>query len=318
MYPLLLKPPVKDYLWGGTRLKTEFELESDTDIAAEGWMLSCHKDGSNTVMNGEFAGKSLPDVLAVWGNDALGERAASFPYFPILIKLIDAKQKLSVQVHPSDEYALAHEGEFGKTEMWYVVDCQEGAELLYGFSKDISKEEFKERMNNNTLTDVCNSVPVHKGDVFFIDAGTLHAIGEGILIAEVQQNSNTTYRISDYGRLGADGKPRALHIDKALDVTRTEVPSMPYGQIGTVTAVETNTVRELASCRFFTAKLLELREEYPIFEAETFVSLVVLDGAASLSFGTEMLNVKKGESVFIPANLAVTLNGTASILMSSL
>lgn len=318
MYPLLLKPPVKDYLWGGTRLKTEFGLASDTDIAAEGWMLSCHKDGSNTVLNGKFAGMSLPDVLAVWGNEALGTRAAAFPYFPILIKLIDAKQKLSVQVHPSDDYALAHEGEFGKTEMWYVVDCQEGAELLYGFSENISKEEFKERMNNNTLTDVCNSVPVHKGDVFFIDAGTLHAIGEGILIAEVQQNSNTTYRISDYGRLGADGKPRELHIDKALDVTKTEIPSMPYGQIGTVTTKGANTVRELASCHFFTAKVLELQEEYSIFERETFVSLVVLEGTASLAFGKETLTVKKGESVFVPANLAVTLNGTASILMSSL
>ncbi len=318
MYPLLLKPPVKDYLWGGTRLKTEFGLKSDTDIAAEGWMLSCHKDGSSTVLNGEFAGQALPEVLSAWGDEALGKRAAEFPYFPILIKLIDAKQKLSVQVHPSDEYALKHEGEFGKTEMWYVVDCQEGAELLYGFSCDISTEEFKQRMSDNTLTEVCNSVPVHKGDVFFIDAGTLHAIGEGILIAEVQQNSNTTYRISDYGRLGADGKPRELHIDKALDVTETKVPSMPYGQIGTVVTVGANTVRELASCRFFTAKVLELREVFPILETETFVSLVVLDGIASLAFEDETLTVRKGESVFIPADLAVSLDGTATILMSSL
>ncbi len=318
MYPLLLKPPVKDYLWGGNRLITEFGLEADTAIAAEGWMLSCHKDGSNTVLNGEFAGKPLPEVLAVWGDEALGKRAEAFPYFPILIKLIDAKQKLSVQVHPSDEYALKHEGEFGKTEMWYVVDCVDGAELLYGFSKDISTEEFKRRMSDNTLTEVCNSVPVHKGDVFFIDAGTLHAIGEGILIAEVQQNSNTTYRISDYGRLGADGKPRELHIDKALAVTETKVPSMPYGQIGAVTAVGASTVRELASCRFFTAKVLELRESFSIFEEETFVSLVVLDGTATLTFGNEKLTVGKGESVFIPANLAVSLDGTASILMSSL
>ena len=297
---------------------TEYGLEADTDIAAEGWMLSCHKDGSNTVLNGEFAGKSLPEVLAIWGDEALGKRAAGFPYFPILIKLIDAKQKLSVQVHPSDDYALKNEGEFGKTEMWYVVDCQEGAELLYGFSKDISTEEFKRRMSDNTLTEICNSVPVHKGDVFFIDAGTLHAIGEGILIAEVQQNSNTTYRISDYGRLGADGKPRELHIDKALDVTKTKVPSMPYGQIGTVTTLGTNTVRELASCRFFTAKVLDLREEFSILEVETFVSLLVLDGTATVAFGDNRLTVRKGESVFVPANLAVTLDGTASLLISSL
>lgn len=318
MYPLLLKPAIKDYLWGGNRLITEFGLETDTEIAAEGWMLSCHKDGSNTVLNGELAGKSLPEVLEVWGADALGARAAKFPYFPILIKLIDAKQKLSVQVHPSDEYALSHEGEFGKTEMWYVVDCQEGAALLYGFSRDISAEEFKERMRDNTLAEVCNSVPVHKGDVFFISAGTLHAIGEGILIAEVQQNSNTTYRISDYGRLGADGKPRELHIDKALDVTETKVPSMPYGQIGVVETVSDNTVRELASCHFFTAKILELHGEFSIFETTTFVSLVVLDGAATLSFEDEQLIIDKGQSVFIPATLSVSLKGKATILLSSL
>ncbi len=318
MYPLLLQPPVKDYLWGGQRLITEFSLETDTEIAAEGWMLSCHKDGSNTVLNGEFAGKSLPEVLAIWGEGVLGKRAEAFPYFPILIKLIDAKQKLSVQVHPSDEYALEHEGEFGKTEMWYVVDCQEGAQLLYGFSHDISKEEFERRMSDNTLPEVCNTVPVHKGDVFFIDAGTLHAIGEGILIAEVQQNSNTTYRISDYGRLGADGKPRALHIDKALAVTKTEAPAIPYGQIGTVTTVGNSTVRELASCQFFTAKTVELQGEFAVYEQESFVSLVLLDGSAVLTFESGELHVRKGDSVFIPADLAVTLNGTASILFSSL
>ncbi len=318
MYPLLLQPPVKDYLWGGNRLVTEFGLKADTDIAAEGWMLSCHKDGANTVLNGEHAGKSLPEVLEAWGDAALGKRAAAFPYFPILIKLIDAKQKLSVQVHPNDEYALEHEGEFGKTEMWYVVDCKEGAQLLYGFSRNISKGEFQQRMQDNTLTEVCNAVSVHRGDVFFIDAGTLHAIGEGILIAEVQQNSNTTYRISDYGRLGADGKPRQLHMEKALDVTKTEVPSLPYGSIGTVTTVGENTVRELASCRFFKAKAVELRGTYPIAEADSFVSLVILDGTATLTDGKSPLSLSKGESVFIPAGLAVTLEGTASLLMSSL
>ncbi len=318
MYPLLLKPPVKDYLWGGDRLITEFGLETDTAVAAEGWMLSCHKDGSNTVLNGEFQGKSLPEVLAIWGDRALGKRAEAFPYFPLLIKLIDAKQKLSVQVHPGDEYALTHEGEFGKTEMWYVVDCREGAQLLYGFSHDISTEEFKRRMRDNTLPEVCNTVPVHKGDVFFIDAGTLHAIGEGILIAEVQQNSNTTYRISDYGRLGADGKPRELHIDKALAVTETRAPSIPYGQIGTVTTVGESTVRELASCRFFTAKAVELQGEFPVCEKDSFVSLVILDGSAVLTCDSGEWNIHKGDSVFVPADLAVTISGTASLLMSSL
>ena len=219
MYPLLLKAPIKDYIWGGTRLKTEFGFETEKEIAAEGWMLSCHKDGTNTVLNGEFAGKILTEVLDIWGKEALGKNAERFTYFPLLIKLIDAKDKLSVQVHPDDSYALKNEGEYGKTEMWYVVDCDEGASLIYGFNKEISKEEFESRIKDNTLSEVCNYVPVKKGDVFFIGAGTLHAIGEGILIAEVQQNSNTTYRVSDYGRLGADGNPRPLHIEKAVDVT---------------------------------------------------------------------------------------------------
>lgn len=316
MYPLLLKPPVKDYIWGGSRLKTEYTLETETEIAAEGWMLSCHKDGSGVVVNGELKGKTLPEAVEIWGKSALGEKSEKFAYFPLLIKLIDAKQKLSVQVHPDDEYALKNEGEYGKTEMWYVVDCDEGAQLIYGFCKDISKEEFEKRIKDNTLTEVCNSVPVHKGDVFFIDAGTLHAIGEGILIAEVQQNSNTTYRVSDYGRLGADGKPRPLHIEKALDVTKCEVPKMPYGQVGKITEYENNTIRELAKCDFFTANLISLKDILTINKTDSFVSLVILEGNAKLSWENQDLPLKKGDSIFIPAALQVKLIGEAEILYS--
>ena len=225
-YPLLLKPVFKSYLWGGDRLQKEFGFHSGDPITAEAWMLACHKDGSSVVANGALAGQMLPDVLQKWGYEEL----------PILIKLIDAKQKLSVQVHPDQEYALLHEGDNGKTEMWYVVDCAEGAELIYGFQKRISREEFKKRIEDNTLDEVVNRVPVQRGDVFFIEAGTLHAIGEGVLIAEIQQSSNVTYRVSDYGRLDANGKPRALHVEKALDVTVTDVPSHPYGKVGAVTA----------------------------------------------------------------------------------
>ena len=164
----------------------------------------------------------MPKVLKLWGDKAIGKNAAAFPCFLLLIKLIDAKYRLSVRVHPDDTYALKNEGEFGKTEMWYVVDCDEGAELIYGFNREVSKEEFECRIKDNTLHEICNYVPVHKGDVFFIAADTLHAIGAGILIAAVHQNSNTTYRVSDYGRLGADGKPRPLHIEKLLDVAKRE------------------------------------------------------------------------------------------------
>jgi len=316
LYPLLLKPPIKDYLWGGTRLKTEFGYETDKDIAAEAWLLSCHKDGSDVIVNGELAGKTLPEVLEIWGNDAIGKKAAEFSYFPLLIKFIDAKQSLSVQVHPDDEYALKVEGEYGKTEMWYIVDCDEGARLIYGFSDKISKDEFERRIKDNTLTEVCNYVPVHKGDVFFITAGTLHAIGEGILIAEVQQNSNSTYRVYDFGRVGADGKPRELHIEKALDVTKCEKPTIPYGQVGEVEKIGNNSIRELASCDLFTASVLNLTDSAEICEKESFVSLVVLDGEVTIKWEENEINAKKGDSIFVPANYKVNLMGKAQILCS--
>ena len=314
MYPLLLKAPLKDYLWGGRRLIDEFGFETDKEKAAEGWMLSCHKDGNSVVRNGEFAGQTLQQVVETWGKKALGKKSADFTYFPILIKLIDAKDRLSVQVHPNDEYALAKEGEYGKTEMWYVVDCDDDAQLIYGFNQDISQGEFLERINTNNLSPVCNYVPVKKGDVFFIDAGTMHAIGKGILIAEVQQNSNTTYRVSDYGRLGADGKPRELHIKQAVEVTKTQKPTKPYGAVGDVTIYPFGTVRELASCEYFTTELITLNGNVGVYDNDSFISLLVLDGNATLSYTGGMMRLKKGDSVFIPAGLKTRISGTAEIM----
>ena len=314
MYPLLLKAPLKDYLWGGTRLKDEFGFETEKEKAAEAWVLSCHKDGNSIVRNGEFSGQTLQEVINLWGKDALGKKSDSFTYFPILIKLIDAKDRLSVQVHPDDEYALKNEGEYGKTEMWYVVDCDEGAQLIYGFNQNISQGEFLERISNNNLSPVLNYVPVKKGDVFFIEAGTLHAIGKGILIAEVQQNSNTTYRVSDYGRLGADGKPRKLHIKQALEVTKTKKPDIPYGNVGDVTLYPFGTVRELAKCEYFTTELINLDGNVGIYDNDSFISLLVLDGEVAISYPGGMMRLKKGDSVFIPAGLKIRLTGAAEII----
>ncbi len=316
MYPLLLNAPVKDYLWGGTKLKEEYGLKSDREIAAEGWMLSCHKDGSNTVANGHLSGKALPEALELWGKEALGKNAERFSYFPILIKLIDAKDKLSVQVHPEDGYALENEGEYGKTEMWYIVDCEENARLIYGFKQTIEKAEFEQRIKDNSLGEICNYVPVKKGDVFFISAGTLHAIGEGILIAEVQQNSNTTYRVSDYGRLGADGKPRELHIEKALAVTKLQKPEMPYGNVGRVTECSWGNERELASCDKFKTKLLNIKGETTLKNADSFISLLVLEGEVTLDWESESLSLTKGSSVFVPADFKVSLKGKGQLLYS--
>lgn len=304
-YPLLLKPVIKDYLWGGTRLKTEFGFETDKEIAAEGWMLSCHKDGTNTVINGAYAGKSLDEVLRLWGYEEK---------FPILIKLIDAKDRLSVQVHPDNKYALENEGEYGKTEMWYVVDCEEGAQLIYGFKDKISRSEFEERIENNTLDEVMNYVPVRKGDVFFIKAGTLHAIGNGILIAEIQQNSNTTYRVSDYGRLGADGKPRELHVKKAVDVTVTDVPTIPYGDVGEVKAFDYGTERQLAKCEYFKTVKLDLDGEKEINAEDGFVSLLVLRGEITVKYDGGEEKAQKGGSVLIPQGLKALLVGRAEVI----
>ncbi len=307
-YPLLLKPVIKDYIWGGTRLKTDFQFETDMEIAAEGWVLSCHKDGTNTVINGEYAGKSFQEVLNLWGYT---------DKFPILIKLIDAKDRLSVQVHPSDAYALQNEGEFGKTEMWYIVDCVDGAQLAYGFKREISKDEFEQRIRDNTLDAVINYVPVKKGDVFFIEAGTLHAIGAGILIAEIQQNSNTTYRVSDYGRLGADGKPRALHVEKALDVTVTAPPNMPYGNVGKVQEFTYGKERELGQCAYFNTKMLELNGIKTIENENSGVSLLILSGEAVIKYATDELVARKGDSVFIPEKCLCSVAGNAGIIVTT-
>ena len=317
MYPIKLKPAFKDYLWGGTRLRDDFGKDCDFDKIAESWELSCHKDGNSVVADGEFAGLTLAQYIENEGKSVLGTNCEKFENFPILIKLIDAKDNLSVQVHPNNEYAQRVEGEYGKTEMWYVVDCDEGASLLYGFKHNITKEEFRERIENNTLLEVTNSVPVKKGDVFFIEAGTLHAIGKGILIAEIQQNSNTTYRIYDYGRVGADGKPRQLHIDKAVDVTNL-CPAKPYPQSEPVD-MGGWTKKRLAKCEYFTVDVINV-DTSAALEADksSFVNILVLDGGCVLSSeGNDAVELKKGDSVFIPAGLGkFELTGKCSAVMT--
>ena len=300
MYILKLNPVFKDYIWGGTKLRDEYGFKSDLDKLAEGWMLSCHKDGENTVCNGEFSGKTLTEIINA-NPDFLGENGKKFEYFPILIKLIDAKNDLSVQVHPDNEYAMRVENEYGKTECWYILDCDEDAELIYGFNREISSDEFRKRIADNTFLETVNKVKVKKGDLFFIEAGTLHAIGKGILLAEIQQNSNTTYRIYDYGRVGADGKPRELHIDKAVEVTDL-CPAKPYPV--TEAFEENGAVKRLLSkCEYFTVYSVDVAEK-ACFNADgtSFHNVLILEGNAELVCGDTTLSLKKGDSVFVPAN----------------
>lgn len=320
MKAIKLNPAFKDYLWGGTKLRDEYGKKCDLDKVAESWELSCHKDGCSVVADGEYAGLTLPQYIEKAGKAVLGTDCEKFEYFPILIKLIDAKQNLSVQVHPDNDYAMRVEGEYGKTEMWYVVDCEPGAGLLYGFKHEISKEEFRRRIEDNTLLEVTNRVEVHPGDVFFIEAGTLHAIGEGILIAEIQQNSNTTYRVYDYGRVGADGKPRQLHIEKAIDVTRLAPATRPCGRPqAKPEAFDGGSVLPLASCDYFTVKEMEVTSHAALMADEkSFHSLLLLDGSLTLSMGGEKLEMKKGASVFVPAGSgAYTLTGKGRLILTT-
>ena len=320
LYPMKLEAPLKDYLWGGTRLKDEYGKKTNLDKVAESWELACHKDGKSKIVNGEAAGLFLEDWLAGQDKSVLGTNAASFPYFPLLIKLIDAKGDLSVQVHPDNDYAMRVEGEYGKTEMWYIVDCEPGASLLYGFKEKISKEEFERRIADNTLLEVCNRVPVKKSDVFFIDSGTLHAIGKGILICEIQQNSNTTYRIYDYGRVGKDGKPRELHVKKAIDVTKLEPPTKPTTALAKIDIIPGLDMKLLAECEYFTAYHATLKGEASLKAgSESFQTFTVLSGSLKLTSGDTVLDFYKGESVFIPAGLGIyTLTGDATFILSKM
>ena len=307
MKPVLLLPAFKDYLWGGTRLKEEFGKKSDLDIVAESWELSTHKDGQSVVASGEFAGMTLGEFVEK-NPSVLGKNCDNFEFFPILIKFIDAKDNLSIQVHPDDEYALKNTGGYGKTEMWYILDCEEGASLYYGFKEEITKEQFKESIENNTLLDYLNKVEVKKGDVYFIEAGTVHAIGKGIVICEIQQNSNTTYRVYDYDRRDAQGNARELHVEKALEVSVTK-PPVEYKQ-------ENENV--LAKCKYFTVEKAEIDGEMEFSIDETsFKSVIVTDGEGTLVSGDYTMEIKKGDSVFIPAqNGKYTVKGNCNIIIS--
>ena len=306
MYPLKFEPILKQTLWGGDKIIPFKHLNSDLKGVGESWEISGVEDNESVVANGPDKGLTLADMVRKYREELVGEAnyARFGNKFPLLIKFIDAKQDLSIQVHPTDELAKKRHNSMGKTEMWYVLDCVPGAYLYYGFTHEISKEEFAERIKNNTLTEVLNAVPVHKGDCFFIPSGTLHAICQGIVVAEVQQNSNVTYRVYDYGRVGADGKPRALHVEKALDVTLRPPP------------VKHDFGNHLAQGEYFTVDAKNGAFEDTADE-KSFVSLLVTDGEGELTCGGETVVVKKGDSFFLPAGSgSYAVRGTCQTLVT--
>lgn len=313
-----LIPAFKDYLWGGSKLKETYNKETDLSIVAESWELSTHKDGQSIVASGDDKGMLFGTYLEKLGKEALGTKGAAFDNFPMLIKFIDAKDNLSIQVHPDNEYGLRVEKEYGKTEMWYILDAQEGASLYYGTNKEITREEFRSKIEDNTILDVLKQVPVHKGDVFFIKAGTIHAIGKGIMICEIQQNSNSTYRVYDFGRVGVDGKPRELHIDKAIDVSNLSPLASDFKPCGELVQHDTYTCAMMATCDYFTTYIYEVTSTCSVeVLADSFASIVITEGIGSIESDDTLLSFQKGDSVFASANTGtITIKGNCKFILS--
>lgn len=311
MEPFLLKPSCKDSIWGGTKLKKRFHKEHSVDIISESWELSVHPAGLSLAASGP--NRSVPLAELIKNPAVTGNFAASFTVFPLMIKWIDSQLPLSIQVHPDNDYAMAHEQDMGKTEMWYIIDCEPDSYLYYGFSKEISREEFAHRIADETLLEVVRKVPVKKGDVFFIPSGTLHAIGPGILLAEVQQNSNVTYRIYDYGRLDTDGKPRQLHVEKAVDVTKL-IPITESSPIPLPLSCPQDEL--LASCPYFAVIRQQITSPRQYNgDAGSFHALMCVEGQGVLQTVSEPLTIPSGATVFVPADSsAFTISGNLTLL----
>lgn len=281
-----LIPALKDYLWGGNQLKDRYGIESDLDIVAEAWELSAHPDGESVVANGRHKGLIFSKYIETVGKSVLGWKCSPLQSFPMLVKFIDAKGNLSIQVHPDDDYALEHEGQYGKNEMWYVIDSKPGSGLYVGFNRDVDKDEVRRRIQDNTITKILNFYPTKPGDVFFIPAGTVHAICEGNLICEIQQSSNCTYRLYDYNRRDKFGNLREIHLEKALDVLNYKKYEMTKGNV---------------SCKYFENEVIETDEKNIRLNDGRFLSIIVLDGEGELSIEEYRLEVKTGDSIFVPA-----------------
>ena len=258
--PFLLSPAAKDYIWGGTRLREEYNKHIDVTPLAETWECSTHPDGPSRVASGAFAGEKLVDVLR-----AHPEFIGTHPKtdgeggLPVLIKFIDAARDLSVQVHPSDEYARTHEhGQLGKTEMWYVLEAAPGASLVYGFRQDLTRAMLAASLEDDTVEKYLQKVEIHRGDVFLIESGTVHAIGAGAMIVEIQESSNLTYRMYDYHRLGKDGRPRELHIAKALDVVDLRQKPLPEQLQRACEEHDGYSVELLEQCKYFRTERIHL------------------------------------------------------------
>lgn len=318
--PLLLRPSGKDYLWGGSRLNDEFEKNIDMTPLAETWECSTHPDGPSYVVGGEFDGQELAEVLKAHP-EYLGTRHKGENALPILIKFIDAKKDLSVQVHPTDAYAKEHEnGQLGKTEMWYVLDASKDAKLVYGLKWDRTEDQMRKAIAEGTLMKDLQWVPVKKDDLFFIEAGTIHAIGAGALVAEIQENSNLTYRLYDYDRMGKDGKKRELHVDKALQVANLKSSAEPRQPLRVLKYRQGLAYELLTRCKYFEVYRMIVnteRRQKVHYRADeiAFRVLLCVNGCGTISYEDGSIPFYKGDCIFVPADSeTLTIHGQAQFL----
>jgi len=314
LYPLRLVPVSKEILWGGHKLKDSYNKTAPFEKLAESWELTVREQEMNRIDNGICRGMTLEEFIRENGNDVVspdydGSR------FPLLIKFIDAADRLSIQVHPDDEYSLAHEGELGKTEMWYIVDAEPGAQLVYGLREGITAEEFKKAVQDGRIAKTLRFQDVHPGETYFIPSGQIHAIGAGILIAEIQQNSNITYRVYDYDRRQADGSLRQLHTEKALEVTKirtdAEIDAIRFSH-------SDKSGTELAACPFFRVRKLTASDTPAVIEPkDSFIHLLCTEGEGELRTDSESYKLRRGDSYFLPCGcVSCTLTGSATVLLS--
>lgn len=314
LYPFKLKPVYKEIIWGGKKIEKYFNRETPFDKTAESWELCERDDGMSVITNGELKGLEFTKLIADYREKVLGTESIKKygNYFPLLIKIIDANDKLSVQVHPDDEYAQLHGEKNGKNELWYIIDAKKDAKLVYGLKDTVTKEDFAEAVKNGTIKDTLNEVPVKPGDAFFIPAGTVHAILDGILIAEIQQNSNTTYRIYDWDRVGKDGKPRELHVKEALDVVAFQ-KALPK-----ISERDENPTRTILESKFFNIEEIKLDGKIERkTDEKTFCVIMNLTGDTKITYDDGVVELKKGDTVLIPAFLGnYSIEGKSNLVLS--
>ncbi len=318
LYPLKFKPALKDRIWGGDKLKTVFGKEGKCITCGESWEISAVEGDISVVENGFLKNNNLQELIEIYMGDLVGDKIYdTFGLeFPLLIKFIDANDDLSIQVHPDDKLALQRHNSFGKTEMWYVMDSNPGASLISGFTKQTNKEEYIQSVESNTLTRMLNSTEVAHGDVFFIPSGRVHAIGAGILLAEIQQTSDITYRIFDWNRVDSAGKPRELHTELAVEA----IDYNYYTDIKTSYIDQVNSVVNLAKCKYFTTNkiLFDKQVHRDYIDLDSFVLYICCEGKFELEYRDNVkIEVLKGQTILLPAvfkNINLIPHGKTELL----